>query len=346
MPDILTHILQGEDVFKSLRELSKNGNDPALTAASAISARPDLFFLGTQGPDIFYYHGFWPWQRKRSLSWLGNKLHLEKTGAFFSEGFRYLSNLRPVSEKAYNELFSYLCGCICHWALDRNAHPYIYSSAGYDFSGNRETGKYYYKHQKLEVIIDCILLKKKKNKEAFRQPIHSLLQLQGKFPSVVGGFYRDAVSKLYGLEINGKDVHKACSDMRRVFRLIYDPLNIKKVFVDALNKILYSLKGLKVPRPLHPSCWDNKADYLNINRRQWCHPLVKDQVNTSSFEDILENSVQETVNLILKGTAFLQGKSITPEKIYLNLSYLTNKESGSEAGLKHVSSPGILDGSL
>lgn len=346
MPDILTHILQGEDVLQSLRKLSDKGDVPALTAASAISARPDLFFWGTQGPDIFYYHGFWPWQRKKSLSWLGRRLHLEKTGAFFSEGFRYLSRLRLVSEKAYAELFSYLCGCICHWALDRNAHPYIYSSAGYEFSGGREGGKYYYQHQKLEVIIDCILLKKKRRKEAFRQPIYSLLEIQDEFPSAVSGFYRDAVSKLYGLEINGRDVHKACSDMRRVFRLIYDPLNIKKVLVNALNKILYSIKGIKVPRPLHPSSWDNKPDYLNIDRKQWCHPLAKEQVSTFSFEDIMEKSVQETVNLILKGSACLLGEPLSLEKIYLNLSYLSNQESGSEADLKNAAGRGILDGVL
>lgn len=344
MPDILTHILQGEEVQKELQQQAEKGNILALEPLSAIENRPDLFLLGTQGPDIFFYHGFWPWQWKKSLKKLGSILHLEKTGAFFVEGFRYLRNMQvPSYDKDYTDILAYLCGCVCHYSLDRNAHPYIYRLAGFEFSEGRELGRCYAKHQQLEVIIDCILMERKKDKQAFSEPIYRLLTVQGAFPAALSSFYKQMIKNLYDMELQEKDIEKAYRDMRWGFRLIYDPHNIKKVLVKAINRMS---KNFKLPRPLHPATLDRETDFLNEKQQPWCHPLAQEEVSRSSFWDIMEQSSLEAVELILQGSLYLDRGSEDLKTVFRNLSYQSNKEWGSRISLKKAQDKGMLDGFL
>ena len=69
MPALLTHYLCGDMVLKSI---------DAPGAADMIIQHRNLFNLGTQGPDIFFYHNALPWVKGESLSKLGGKLHSEK----------------------------------------------------------------------------------------------------------------------------------------------------------------------------------------------------------------------------------------------------------------------------
>ncbi len=353
MPDILTHLMLGEDVHEYLHERGKEGQDLAQKAASVIAKRFDLFIFGTQGPDVFFYHNFWPWLRKKSLSKFGSRLHLEKTGDFFIQSLKYLKEIKgslndkPLESHHYSSddceaIFAYLCGCLCHFILDKNVHPYVYRLAGFDFEQGKEKGYHSFRHQKLEAIIDCILLQRKRNKDASLEPIHELLKLKEDFPINLGLFYSQVIQNVYGIDLNESALKQAFRDMTTGVRLIYDPHHVKKRLFTILGKIVG--KEIRLPRPLYPVplAIDQGTDYLNDKRLAWCHPLDEKEEYVSSFLDIFEQSVLEAVESIMNAADYVFKSFETLDSMFKNISYLTNKEWGTETAWRNAKGEGIL----
>ena len=149
MPDVLTHILCAEE---SMEKVQSN------TLKKYINKNKILFNFGAQGPDIFIYYKGWPWVKKGVACKLGERMHNEKTGLFLKESIEYLKNSKGQEE--FNDLLVYLSGFLCHFALDKNAHPFIYYFGG--VSQGEKNKKYDNYHKKLEIIIDTIMLKRQK----------------------------------------------------------------------------------------------------------------------------------------------------------------------------------------
>ena len=119
MPAIFTHVQFGKDVVASL---------PPFFADLA-AKHPQCFYLGTQGPDLLFYHK--PLQTKnnptRKKGW---GLHEVAPEEFFLHGAKLLVEDRtnygddgkflPQSKEA-----AYLLGFLCHFCLDYSLHPYI-----------------------------------------------------------------------------------------------------------------------------------------------------------------------------------------------------------------------------
>ena len=112
MPAIFTHVQFGKDVIASL--------PPSFTRL--MEKHPQCFYLGTQGPDLLFYHK--PLQKKnnptRKRGWA---LHAVPPKEFFLQGAKYLlddrqnydsdGNFNPQSKEA-----AYLLGFLCHFCLD------------------------------------------------------------------------------------------------------------------------------------------------------------------------------------------------------------------------------------
>lgn len=119
MPAIFTHVQFGKEVLATLPD----------ELSSLAEKHPECFYLGTQGPDLLFYHK--PLKTKnnpaRKKGW---DLHAESPTQFFLNGARILAqdksnydgegNFRPVSAEA-----AYLLGFLCHFTLDYSCHPYI-----------------------------------------------------------------------------------------------------------------------------------------------------------------------------------------------------------------------------
>jgi len=117
MPALYAHLRFGEEVVKALPS----------PYTSLIERFPEAFALGTQGPDILFYHH--P-MKKNDIRKRGTFLHTFSGNKFFLlQGEKLLKNVS--SDKAEdilneNEAFaSYLCGFLCHFTLDVACHPYI-----------------------------------------------------------------------------------------------------------------------------------------------------------------------------------------------------------------------------
>ncbi len=103
MPDVVVHAAFGREVLASLPEEIRE------------YLLPDPYTFALFGPDPWFMYK--PWHRREGR---GRRMHTGKPGLFLSSLLRQAGN-----SDARREMFSYLSGFLCHYALDSIAHPYI-----------------------------------------------------------------------------------------------------------------------------------------------------------------------------------------------------------------------------
>lgn len=107
MPDIVMHTKFGAEVSARLRpEVDR-----------------DIFNFGLLGPDPYLFYRFYLPPFRNAVNRYSSVMHRERTGEFLSELARRAEDNKDV--------FSYLAGFLCHYALDSCTHPYINDKAGH-----------------------------------------------------------------------------------------------------------------------------------------------------------------------------------------------------------------------
>lgn len=110
MPDIVTHNAMGDKVLcrLPLRILAEIDHD--------------IFHFSVMGPDPFIFYRFFLPHFRHGVNKRSHKMHRTNCNRFLMELLNR-SNTR--------EMFSFLAGFLCHFALDSISHPYIYGTANY-----------------------------------------------------------------------------------------------------------------------------------------------------------------------------------------------------------------------
>ncbi len=146
MPALYAHIRFGEEVLKVL---------PPYFSAYA-EQYPEAFALGTQGPDILFYHR--P-MKKNEIRKYGSHLHALAAEDFFLEVGKSLLGNADASDAqsilTQNGAFAaYICGFLCHFTLDVSCHEYIDEHSYTTAHTDKPT------HGKIESEFDKFLRKK------------------------------------------------------------------------------------------------------------------------------------------------------------------------------------------
>ncbi|MCC8023346.1 MAG: zinc dependent phospholipase C family protein, partial [Clostridiales bacterium] len=110
MPAFSTHYLFAREVIPGLGG-----------AFSDLHLNEDAFYVGTQGPDIFFFHRILPVQPGTRRRQVGSVLHRTRPAWIMDAMVDYV---RQTQER--DVALSYLLGFLAHYALDRVAHPYVY----------------------------------------------------------------------------------------------------------------------------------------------------------------------------------------------------------------------------
>lgn len=110
MPDIIVHNRMGRSVYKRLpRELREEIDR-------------EIYRVGLLGPDPYAAYRFFAMPLRHGVHKRMTVMHETKVADFLVE-------MAKFSRKP--EMFSYLAGFLCHYALDSTAHPYIDEISGY-----------------------------------------------------------------------------------------------------------------------------------------------------------------------------------------------------------------------
>ena len=113
MPALYTHYRFGKTVEATLPP----------TLRETLAKHKEAFALGTQGPDILFYHK--P-MKKNDVRSRGVALHAVAPEGFFVRAAKEIVGARKQNNDTLADaLTAYVCGFLCHFTLDISCHPYI-----------------------------------------------------------------------------------------------------------------------------------------------------------------------------------------------------------------------------
>ena len=148
MPSSITHQLIAEEALRLLPPFAK----------AAAERFPDEYFLGCQGPDVFFFYRI----GNKSEYNLGKFMHRYRVYdvfSLFSDALRGKEGAPRFDEAERAQAFSYVLGYITHYAADTAFHPFVYAYLEKYRCQKRE-------HQQMENDWDVWFLREKKNAEA------------------------------------------------------------------------------------------------------------------------------------------------------------------------------------
>lgn len=323
MPDVWTHIICGREVLTGVEEDFKK----------MALARKNLYFLGCQGPDLFFYYNFLPWDEDRRVFFLGNRIHHEKCGHFFRESLRY------AKRKPDSTIIVYLVGLMCHWCLDRVTHPYINYISGI-FQGHKsETRKLINNHKRVEAAIDVLMGLRYMQVNVKKTPAHREIWVGDSLPGEVVAFYRYILPMVFAdscEDLKNTDfINKSYRDMITALKVLYDPWGIKRSLAslyDVLSRDVLNLRYYFYRSPEK----DSEA-YLNEAKRDWCHPMDGKEVYNDSFPELFLKGVGESVELINLALRFIRGDAGEAEinQKLKDISHSTGKPESDTRTMKY-----------
>ena len=150
MPSGITHQLVAEEAEKLLPEGLQH----------IIKKAPDEYYLGCQGPDMFFFYRI----GNKSEYNIGKYLHRYSVAETFRLFARVLAGEQnprfpALSEDDRTRVFAYILGYITHYATDSTFHPFVYN-----FMEREDCPKRI--HQLIENDWDVYFLRKFRGREA------------------------------------------------------------------------------------------------------------------------------------------------------------------------------------
>ena len=281
MPDFWTHILGGELVTKELSVEKKY--------IEMIKDNQQLFNLGCEGPDIFFYNDFWPWISNKRGPELGKKLHQQRIIELFDNSLSFLA--KNQTREDYPKLFAYLSGLIVHYALDKKIHPFIY----------QETDNYP-EHKRLELNIDTYLSNKYWHKKAAQLTPHKAIDVGADLPQIIKDYYTFLLAK-FNYNFAAEVLTDAYQDFKQVFSLFHSRWGIKKSLFKLINPLVsFDLSTLIYPQETNYKLLANE-DYTRV-------------------EELLLESVKDAQTMLKKVIKFLANpEDIKVEEIFPKINF-------------------------
>ena len=278
MPAIITH-----DQF-ALRALQ-------LPAASFVQTgqQRDAFQLGSQGPDPLFYLAVHP--TLHGLCKLGGRMHAQEPAALIGAMAR---SVDAAPEGECEVARAYAAGFLCHYLLDRTAHPFIYAQQ-YAFCDagvpglTRANGSEV--HATIESELDELVLYTRTGLTiASYEPQHEILQIDDAALGTVSRQVAFAVRQVYGAEVAPGLFATAVRCFRFVQGVFHSPGGRKREALGRIEELVRPYSFVRAmchrPLPLEESAFDNRE------RKPWVCPFTGVQ-HTESFEDLFGLALHE-----------------------------------------------------
>ena len=262
MPDPTVHVSFGREVLSSLPEEIRE------------TILPGPYTFALFGPDVWFLYK--PFGHSESR---GRRMHTTKTGAFL---LSLLRRARVSSARA--EMFSYLSGFLCHYALDSTTHPYIIWVTTKEHIFPRC-------HMSLEHALDAVVMRQ----DGFwgsPHPVTDHYFPRVRLPENMQPDLDAVFEEVYGWKNCRKDMNRSCLRYRRCFRIMEKPRGIAAALARLTkNPALCSL--------MYSESFFHGRDPENLNHRTWRHPFDPSQACSESFPELREKARRFAVSLIV-----------------------------------------------
>ncbi len=280
MPGLITHYICGEAVINALPKKQQK----------LLNNYRQLYNIGTQGPDVFFY--YIPGLISKKTRELGTLMHKNHTGLFIRHQIQYVLSQKGEEQDA---ACSYLCGYLSHYALDCNAHPYIYYNTGFRKKGVKDL-KYSVHHRNFETAIDVLMLKLLTGQKPADKKLWELIKVNKNEAASVVSMLSGSIKKAYNMDLSNRQVFNAIKYMIRLTRILQSKHGRRKNLLALAENL--TLGEHHFSSLIHDQLIKDDYDYLNLAKKQWYHPSNKEEELTHSFPEMYNQSVTDAVDMI------------------------------------------------
>ena len=289
MPAIVSHYLLASKVFSGLSELR-----PELELVR------DAFIWGASGPDIFFCHRLFPYQKGRSLRKYGTMLHNMPAETLINYLVSYARN------KNNDIVMSYALGFVTHYAYDSIAHPYIlYKSEVMEYKQPEKHRSVW--HNQIESALDSILLIRERGIRISKFRLQSAAPINKRINEAIAAAMQGYMLFALGKGIYRSEIVKAQVDWHNSLAALNDSTGIKQSFISKAERLV----GL--PPMLSPmfrrDVPDISYDPANLSHRAWYDETGRAE-HSESFFELTDLAEERSVELISK---LLSGKKLTSD---------------------------------
>lgn len=301
MPDPATHHVFGRQVISELPKKVR------------ISIDRCIFDRAIQGPDPWSTIGFYGGKNKQYAK-RSNVMHKSNTGAFL------LALANEAKLELSPQTFSVLAGVICHYCLDKYAHPYIVCKGG-EFDGTEETRAQNGGHVRLERAIDSYYIRHEYGKVPWHFSIPRYLMKLKQYPEGLREPLDKVYEAVYGWEKSFDLINASLRDERLFYSLMQDPFGLVHMLLRPFsdgktNYCIYSYYR----RDADSGC----LDYMNECHNEWRHPFEPNLILTDSFFDLFAKAKQEAVKMIqLSYSWIFCDEPVELDRLFGNANYTT-----------------------
>lgn len=271
MPAATTHAEFAKDVMNILDD------------TSVISKHLHMFLLGSQGPDMLFFHkaGILP----GSIARIGSKMH-------HSDPYEIIRSMQEYAEYTDSDpLRAYIKGFMCHYALDSVEHPLINYSSKY--RGNEEES-FIINHYRIEAYIDVLILNRH-GKGINDYSVHEEVRITRTEAVNLAFMYKQMVLDLYKQFIPFTDFRDAAMDTGNFLSLLKPTSKVKFIAANAIENITgnnHFVSGLMLYNDM------SEQDVLNNGHQEW-HNIEYPQMTASdSFFERYETALAKAKHLI------------------------------------------------
>ena len=284
MPNIITQTLFAQEIFDKVDEATHDLFEPRL----------QLLEIGSNGPDFLFFHGMNPkdFYKKSDLRVAGSMFHAAHVNDFYQKALISIRN--EQDEDIKKDMMTYVCGHLCHWALDATSHPYVFYRTG------PCKGKSAWYHHRFESLLDAIMLKVKRECTIEDFKFYEVCDVTKEQARAIARIYVVAIRQILGFDIKPHQILESLNDWHFIETLFYDASGDKLKALQTLEtftKAYNSLSGYIVPN--HP---DDPYDVMNLLHTRWHHPSDSSFVSTESFFDLYDRAqllAMEAISLFL-----------------------------------------------
>lgn len=276
MPDFTTHYLFGQEVLDELSD----------ELSGLLTAQSNAFHWGLQGPDLLLF-------RKAVtggslLPKYSDTMHNEKSAGTLLYMEQEAASL--LGKEGGEIVTAYYMGFLCHYFLDRTAHPYVF----YHEKLRREKDMSFSRtavHCLLEAQIDSELYREMTGRSVTTFPAGREYRIDPKLKTLVGKLYSGLLSEVYGVSSPASEIEACFHDARNFTKLFYDPTGILRLIASGLEKTM----GKKGVLSSHFKRSRIKIDVLNESHEKWCNLSRPERQLDYSFEELFKQAKQDAV---------------------------------------------------
>lgn len=306
MPAYSSHYIFAKEIMGQLSKLSNR------------DLNREAVFFGTQGPDIFFFHRVMPWMKGKSLRRIGSRLHRAKPSAIFDSMAEYVRQV-----KGDIVALSYAYGFICHYAMDKNVHPFVYGWQK-DTIQKKPVLKGFTVHNRIEFAIDAVLIHDKLGIEKpckFRTEytVSSDKQVIERIAHMLVFVVKKVISE----NITVQDSETALRDLKYMEKITHDGTGAKTALLKVCSTVLVvKLIGYDPTAMIRPKSVTKCRLLMNDEKREWRNPNKPEEVRSESFNELFDVAKKQCLELVQLFNIAVESGDKMEQKMD-NISFLT-----------------------